>query len=113
MIISNEAVAEKLSSYFETILENLELQNKPGNLTDGTLSDIIMKFENHPSIMVIKDNINKNFKFPFSTVACDEVGKDINQPNISKSQLHNDIPTKINKDNSDIFSNFVTHNFNP
>ena len=81
MIISNEAVAEKLSSYFETILENLELQNKPGNLTDGTLSDIIMKFENHPSIMVIKDNINKNFKFPFSMVACDEVGKDINQPN--------------------------------
>ena len=61
----DEAVAEKLSSYFETIVKNLDLQNKTDNLTDDTLNDIAKKFENYPDLMKIKENKNKNFKFSF------------------------------------------------
>ena len=61
-------------------------------MTDGTLSDMIRKFEDHPSIMKIGENINKNSK--------------------PKSQSHKDISTKIIEDNRDIFSNLITDNFN-
>ena len=61
-------------------------------MTDGTLSDMIRKFEDHPSIMKIGENINKNSK--------------------PKSPSHKDISTKIIEDNRDIFSNLITDNFN-
>lgn len=38
------------------------IENRADNLTDGTLSDMIRKFEDHPSIMKIGENINKNSK---------------------------------------------------
>ena len=88
------------------------MQNKADNLTDGTLSDVIRKSEDHPSIMKIRENINKNFTFSFSLVTSDEIEKEINQLNISKSQSHKDIFTKIIKDNRDIFSNLITYNCN-
>ena len=47
-------------------------------MTDGTLTDIIRKFENYPSKMKIKENINKNNKSPFSLVTSEEVEKEIN-----------------------------------
>ena len=50
-IITDVAAAENLSSYFETIAENLDLQNKADKLINDTLSDTIRTFENHPSIM--------------------------------------------------------------
>ena len=57
------AAAKNLSSYFEIIVENLDLQNKADKLIDDTLSDIIRTFKNHSSIMHIKEDINKNFHF--------------------------------------------------
>ena len=63
------------------------------------------------NIMKIKENINKNFVF-FSIATRDEVGKETKQLDKSKSQPFNDIPTKIIKDNRDIFLNFTTLSFN-
>lgn len=57
MIITYNVVAEKQSSYFETIIENLDLQNKAEKLTDDALSNIIRNSENHPSIFKIKNNV--------------------------------------------------------
>ena len=56
------AAAKNLSSYFEIIVENLDLQNKVDKLINDTLSDI-RTFKNHFSIMHIKEDINKNFHF--------------------------------------------------
>lgn len=41
--------------------KNLDFQNKTDKLTNNTLSYIIRKFENHSSIMKIKENSKKNF----------------------------------------------------
>ena len=46
MIITYNVVAEKQSSYFETIIENLDLQNKAESLADNDLNDIIRNFLN-------------------------------------------------------------------
>ena len=53
IIITNKTVAEKLSSYFKTIVENLDLQNKAERSTDDDLGDVIRNFENHSSIIKI------------------------------------------------------------
>ena len=45
-------------------------------MTENNLSDI-RNFENHPSIMKIEENINKNLKFSFSLVTREEVEKEI------------------------------------
>ena len=79
VIITHEAVAEKLSSYL-----------------DSTLSDIIRKFENHPRIMKMKENTNKHTnKFSFSLVTKYEVEKKINLLDISLFQCHNERYEKI------------------
>ena len=54
-------MAEKISSFIETIAENLDLQSKAERLNDDDLNDIIRNFENHLSIMKIEQNINKIF----------------------------------------------------
>ena len=46
MVITYNVVAEKQSSYFETIIENLDLQNKAESLADNDLNDIIRNFLN-------------------------------------------------------------------
>ena len=56
-VILDEAGAEQCSSYFRTIGENLDLQNKAEKLTDDALSNIIRNSENHPSIFKIKNNV--------------------------------------------------------
>ena len=56
IIITNKTVAEKLSSYFKTIVENLDLQNKAERSTDDDLGDVIRNFENHSSIIKIGEN---------------------------------------------------------
>ena len=66
-------------------------------MIDSTLNDIIKKFENYPSIMKIEENINKNFKWSFSSITRDEVEKEINLIDISKSQPNNGIYIKAIK----------------
>ena len=66
-------------------------------MIDSTLSDIIKKFENYPSIMKIEEHINKNFKWSFSSITRDEVEKEINLIDISKSQPNNGIYIKAIK----------------
>ena len=46
-----------------------------------------------------KKKTSKNFNFYFSLVTSNEVEKDMNQLNISKSLSYNFISTKIIKDN--------------
>ena len=55
----------------------------------------------------MEENINKNVQFSFSLVTGDKVEKEINLHDISESQSHYDTPTKIIKDNWDIFSTLL------
>lgn len=64
---------------------------------DYDLSNNIGNFKNHPSIMKIEENINKSFKLFFTIVTRDEVEKEINLIDISKSQPNNGIYIKAIK----------------
>ena len=70
-----------------------------------------MKYRCHPSIIAIKEKCNSNFSFSFSQVEGDEIMKEISRLNINKATQSTDRPTKLIKENSDIFGDFIFENY--
>ena len=56
-----------------------------------------MKFQFHPSILLIKSKINTSNSFSFTEIETDDVNKEIRSLNSKKSGTQNDIPAKIFK----------------
>ena len=73
----------------------------------------VSSYENHPNINSIKQHItDKNKVFSFRNVTKEEISSAIKTLNRKKATLSNDIPTKIIKQFSEIFANFLSINFN-
>ena len=79
------------------------------NVRDPTLK-AILRYCKHTSILAIKRNIKSGPVFTFNHITKEEVIKEIKKA--SKASQEDDIPTKIIKENSDIFSNFIYQSFN-
>ena len=71
----------------------------------------IKAFEKHPNILKIK-NINSGCRFFFKNVSLEDVKKVTRGLDTTKASQLLDIPTKINKQNADIFSGFLFININ-
>ena len=56
-----------------------------------------MKFQFHPSIVLLKSKINTSNSFSFTEIETDDVNKEIRSLNSKKSGTQNDIPAKIFK----------------
>ena len=72
----------------------------------------MLKYPKHPSILAIKRRIRSGPVFTFNHITKEDVIKEINNLDASKASQEDDIPTKIIKENSDIFSNFICQSFN-
>ena len=68
----------------------------------------IQKYKNHLSIQMIKETFDSNKTFSFDLVSFDTIFKEI----LSVATHSNDVPTKIVKANTDLFSIFVSNAFN-
>ena len=111
-IISNEKkVAETMNSFFSNAVKNLKIKGfKPDDVVNEDLdniSKIISKFKNHPSIIKIKQNIQINEIFSFSSSSLNEIENKIKDLNCKKPTTLNTIPTKILIDNRDISSKYI------
>ena len=71
-----------------------------------------MKCWNHLSVLTILDKYKSNSIFTFSHVTKEEVSKEICNLHTTKSSEDAVIPTKIFKQNSDIFASFICKTFN-
>lgn len=108
-VLSNDKeVAETFNCFFENAVKSLELSGSIYSLTNtGNLTDpvekAIKRFEKHPSILAIKENINpgKNY-FNFFEVTHTELVSELNQLDPKKSGLQDSIPSKILKESSDL-----------
>ena len=63
----------------------------------------ILKYRNHPSILAICERKKAQIIFCFKEVSMEEIQKEILNLNNKKASQNSDIPTKIVKENSDIF----------
>ena len=76
------------------------------------ISNIIEKFKNHPSIIKIKENVNVDTYFYFTTVDELVINNNIYSLDKKKPTTFNNIPTRILVEYSDILSPFITDIYN-
>ena len=103
--------------FFIDIVPNLKIRTNhnydTGFLaTNGRVANVLNKFRNHPSIIMIKNKGKTNQCFSFGLVTYDDILKIINNLDTAKASQQSDIPTKILKQNSDYFAGYFCGNIN-
>ena len=123
LIENNELVktdletAEVLNNFFSNIVQNLDISRYSNgeplvsNTNDATLK-AILKYRNHPSIIAIRNKCKDKGNFNFIEVDQKQIEKEILKLDVNKASQSSDIPIKVLKENSDIFSNFLCNSFN-
>ena len=72
----------------------------------------VVKYRAHPCIIAVKENCNSSTRFNFSFVDKEDILKEIKNLKANKATQNTDIPTKLIKENSDIFADFIFENLN-
>ena len=117
-ISNNEELAETFNKRFSKLMESLDIgKTLASNIASSDIIDpvfnAIKKYENHPSIKKIKHFMSgKDLKFSFFFETKNKILAEIHNLDNKKACQESDIPVKIIKDNIDIFSEFIFHNFN-
>ena len=108
-IIENDKnTASILNEFFSNIITTLGIpqynETEPASHNIGNaLMKAIMKYRFHPSMVAIKKNCNSGSSFSFSQFERDEIMPEIKNLKTNKATQSTDIPTKLIKENSDIF----------
>ena len=111
--------AKALNTFFSNILSNLNIQeysnceSLDNNISDPLLKCVV-KYRNHLSILAIGEVCNKHPRLPFSfsKINREEILGEILKLETSKACQDTDIPTKIIKENADIFADILLASFN-
>ena len=112
IIKTDTKTANVLNTFFSTIINNLNIPEYPmfdaisNNVNDPILKSIL-KYKDHPSIKAIEKISKLNSLFKFSNMAKTEILNEIVNLDASKSCQDRDVPTKIIKENADIFADFI------
>ena len=101
MITENEDLAKTFNNFFSNIINKLGIEDVPddeSNLSniDDPVSKAITKYENHPSILRIKNYMKeKDLNFSFEFVDKPKISKEINKLDGKKTCQEHDIPVKL------------------
>ena len=94
----------------------IKTQHEFLNTTDNSqdpIENAICKYENHPSIILIKKYMEgTNSSFVFEIVTKEKIEKLITNLNIRKAVQSNDIPTKLVKEFDYLFSKYIATSIN-
>ena len=109
-------VAEIFRFYFDGIVDVLNMKRcEISKEHSDPILSAIKTFEKHPSILKIKE-LNSGCRFSFENVSLEDVKKVTRELDISKASQLLNIPTKIIKQNADVFSEFffvsINHSIN-
>ena len=101
-VVSDESkLVEIFSKYFGNIVQNLGIDGLTNTSSDNdavTIRQAIEKYQNHPSIKVIRENIDATNNFLFDLINPECISKIINNLDTSKATQQGNIPTKNIKD---------------
>ena len=115
-ITDNKMVAEKLNNFFIEAVDNLGIQtflrNDTESLTLHNIDEIISKYESHPSILKINQNVKIENKFTFNKIAPGEIEFKIRQLDRKKGCMENDLPIKLLVNFGDIICNPLCEIYN-
>ena len=117
IVKTEKETAEVFNIFLGNIVKNLNISQYSDfdpmieKVKDPTLK-ATLKYEKHPSILAIRTKYNRNGIFSFREVSFKEIETEITLLNLNKASQYSDIPTKIIKENSNIFSNFICESIN-
>ena len=117
-IISNDKeVAKTMNDFFSNIVENLEINRHQDELftydcDKNHISNIVLNYIDHPSIVKIRETFNINDRFHFTPVNEEQTSENIKNLDKKKASTFKGIPSKILAENYDIISPFVTKIYN-
>ena len=119
IIESDINTAQIQNTFFSNIVSNLKIAEYANcdpisDSINNPVNKFIVKYCNHPSILKIGEVCNRKqcSLFSFSHVDKEEILKEILSLDSTKASQDTCIPTKIIKDNTDIFSDFLLSGFN-
>ena len=117
-IVKNDnGTARVLDTFFSNILCDPKISDYNNcnpmaeNIQEPVLKAIV-KYRNHTSILTIGEVCKKNPEFSFRCVDKDEILKEILNLDASKACQDSDIPSRIIKENADIFTDILHSSFN-
>ena len=109
-------VAEKLNNFFIDAVDDLEIEPftcvNDAVILSGNIPNIIKMYENHPSIVKIKEKVKLDDTFKFNDITSSQIKQEIERINPKKSCIGNDIPAKILMGNSDIVCDHLANIYN-
>ena len=119
IIMGDYNTAKVLNTFFSNIVSNLNIaeysncEPLANNISDPILKCVV-KYRNHPSILAIGEVCKKHPRrpFSFSKINREEILEEILKLETSKACQDTDIPTKIIKENADIFADILLARFN-
>ena len=119
IIAEDSDVAQTLNSFFSNIVTNLKISayadsnSNLENVTDPIIK-LILKYRDHPSILTIGEVCKEKSDSPFlfTGIEKEEILKKILNLDASKTWQDTDVPTKILKENTDSFADFLHTSFN-
>ena len=112
VITDEKEIADTFNKFYVNIVSSLGI-SKTNCSHLSNLKEIENRFENHPSIIAIKEySEQNNLKFSFHNTTKEKVKSEIKKLNVKKAIRSNDIPTEIIKEHDDLFSEFIEANFN-
>ena len=117
IIFSDIEIAEKLNTFFSNVVKELNIKIKENFLCDvsninNPVERAIQKYKNHPSLQMIKETFNNYKTFSFDLISPGIIFQEIVSLDTNKSTHSNDVAAKIVKANTDLFSIFVSNDFN-
>ena len=114
IISENEQISESLNNFFADAIINLNIPQyeDPTSNTDDPVLTAIEKYKNHPSIKLIKTNSENKVGCRFQEIQAIKIVKELSNVDCSKASQDPHIPTKIVKDNNDIFVPVLLTEFN-
>ena len=115
--MSDKETAKVLNEFFSNVVNNLNIpQFNQIDRTSENISDpviiAIVKYIAHPSVIAIKENCTPKSNFNFLFVEKVDILKEIQMLQSNKATQNTDIPTKLIKDNTDIFAELVFTSLN-
>ena len=112
----NKEVAEKFNNFFNEAVENLDIElfltEYTGDRLTCNLQEKLDKYDDHPSIKKINENVKLDIKFSFSDITFQEFENEILKLDIKKAVQDGDIPTKVLIKTHDIVSNHLSSYYN-
>ena len=119
-IISEDSdAAQTLNYFFSNIVTNLKIPiyvNSNSNLENvaDPIIKLILKYRDHPGMLAIGEVCKEKSDSPFLFTGIDkeEILKEILNLDTSKTCQDTNVPTKILKENADIFADFSHTSFN-